>query len=664
MAQTTPTQALFEDISILEYPSPGKLHDTDLQYGENGHKEYAWSSYIREKITQLSFQLTRTYDISQQVILGNKYNELLQEVFLSNQINNNERKEYISILYRLLLHTRDIISGKGEYRLFYVLLSEWVKCGTELKGVSNIKNCSEILKCIDELSKKALDSLISIEGQDQGYGSWKDIKYFLTFLFVRDDIRAKKQELPIFRHAITLVTKQLRLDEYTLEYDKSQNPSLLAKWLPREKSKKFGWLAKYIACDYYSEFLEDSPDSMILTSGKQISFHTSKAKRKCLTHYRKLLSNLNRKLETVQINQCNKTWGCIDFDKKVTSMTLNRQKNAFQYTTKQGYQRGYDIDRVVCKLNYEKYINECKHGLKVMKGNRVGPEDLVKDALYLNTFYYNEESDEHKNIEILKTGINEQWKESEKKCKSLENVIAMIDTSASMEGEPMNAALGLGCRIAENSLLGRRVLTFDAKPKWIDLTKKETLTEMMETIMGNMEWGLHTNFVAAMQLILDACIEKNFTQENISELTLVVLSDMQIDNADKNHNSMGELIDKMFYDAGLKTIHATPYKPPHIIYWNLRSLTGFPTVSTVSNVSMLSGYSPNILQSICNKGKDGLQDCTPWNVLENQLSNKRYTWVDNILEEYPMFNFNNEFVSEEPENITIKTAENKSWFGW
>ena len=32
----------------------------------------------------------------------------------------------VSFLYRLMLHTRDIIKGKGEYNLFYILLGEWV----------------------------------------------------------------------------------------------------------------------------------------------------------------------------------------------------------------------------------------------------------------------------------------------------------------------------------------------------------------------------------------------------------------------------------------------------------------------------------------------------------------------------------------------------------
>jgi uncharacterized protein with von Willebrand factor type A (vWA) domain len=36
-------------------------------------------------------------------------------------------------------------------------------------------------------------------------------------------------------------------------------------------------------------------------------------------------------------------------------------------------------------------------------------------------------------------------------------MIAMVDVSGSMEGDPMNAAIALGIRTAEKSLLGKRV---------------------------------------------------------------------------------------------------------------------------------------------------------------------------------------------------------------
>ena len=49
-------------------------------------------------------------------------------------------------------------------------------------------------------------------------------------------------------------------------------------------------------------------------------------------------------------------------------------------------------------------------------------------------------------------------------------------------------------------------------------------------------------------------------------------------------------------------IHADMCKAPHIVFWNLRKTTGFPSLSTDQNVSMLSGFSPALLYVFCEKG--------------------------------------------------------------
>ena len=52
--------------------------------------------------------------------------------------------------------------------------------------------------------------------------------------------------------------------------------------------------------------------------------------------------------------------------------------------------------------------------------------------------------------------VNLQWREQSKQMGSLGNFIAMVDTSGSMEcdnGTPLQAAIGLGCRVAEHSKL-------------------------------------------------------------------------------------------------------------------------------------------------------------------------------------------------------------------
>ena len=68
----------------------------------------------------------------------------------------------------------------------------------------------------------------------------------------------------------------------------------------------------------------------------------------------------------------------------------------------------------------------------------------------------------------------------------------------------------------------------------------------------------------------------------------------------------------------------TPLKPPHIVLWNLRKTTGFPCLSTDENVSMMSGFSPALLNVFCQKGVNGLKNYTPWNTLIETLNNSRY----------------------------------------
>lgn len=654
MATHTSDIALFHS-----YDDPVIFHNARKQYGDNGNPEYAWSSYFKEKIVQLSFQLTRTYHLDQLTTLGNQYNDLLQEAFLATHLDNYTREKYISVLYRMMLYTRDIIDGKGEYQLFYMLLAEWVKLSVQLRisnsnsnggaagnGNDDSSNDSNEKKadCIDMMANNAVDSLVYLKDDQHPYGSWKDIKYLLTYLRTRRDIGQPVYVLPIFKHTITLAVEQLRKDEL------SEAPSLLGRWLPREKSKKFGWLAKHIACEYFSSWLLDGGVSVTAKDKKNIVLSNRSGERKCLTYYRKLLAGLNRKLQTVQVNQCGQSWKDIDFEKSATSITLTRQKNAFQYKSRDGYLRGEDIDRLICKDNYELYIQKCMLGKVDIKGKRTSIVDLVKDALEIVDSDLNREGfagvhglDDDVGValdhedQITRDTINLQWVEGGKNLPALKNCISLVDTSGSMEGQPMLAAIGLGCRIAEKSLLGKRVITFSAQPSWIDLSNTSTLIEMTRALSTNKNWGMNTNFVSAMKLVLDACIEKELTPDEVSALSLVVFSDMQIDQADSTSDTMHEIIKKMFYNGGLQTKYKTPYSSPHIIYWNLRSTTGTPVLSSTSNVSMISGFSPVIIKSICEKGREALADCTPWAMFNAPLDSDRYAWVNDSLHDNVIF---------------------------
>jgi hypothetical protein len=611
MLYTTTTMAAI--VSAFSSIISALDNHTPTQYGENAHKEHGWSHEFQESILQLSFQLTRTTDSATHKNLGNKYYDLINNVFNTPTYTKQKRVEYISILYKMMLQTRDMIAGKGEYTLFYVLLGEWVRfANTTTTTKTKPQEITEIL------IEKAITSLIQLENFDHPYGSWKDFKYLLNYL--RDHVATEEQrqektytEWPTFKFIVQFLTYKLR--EETLKDTNTESLSLISKWLPRESSNKFGWQTPYIAYDYFNSWIKTAK-----TEEKQAA-----AKRKCLTHFRKLIADYNHKLKTIQINQCAKDWSGIDFSKQATSITIARQKKAFQYITKAGKLRGDNSDRLKCKSNFEAYVESCKNGERSIKGNRVGINELVKEAINISRNGMSSTTD-------VDT-VNLQWREQSKQMGSLGNFIAMVDTSGSMEcdnGTPLQAAIGLGCRVAEHSKLGKRVLTFSASPSWVNLDDCPDLTQMVEKLL-KADWGMNTNFVSAIRLIISACVENDLPPEEVKNLTLIIFSDMQIDQADGNSNSMYETIKMMFKEGGMRTSHKRPYDPAHLVFWNLRSTSGFPALSTQQNVSMLSGFSPALLNSFCEKGMEAFDNCTPWNIFLDSLNNKRYEWTTSVI---------------------------------
>jgi len=402
------------------------------------------------------------------------------------------------------------------------------------------------------------------------------------------------------------------MDYKNLIYDTS-NISLAAKWVPREKSK-FGWLYKALATNYFSDFLVTAKNDE----------QERKAILKCKTEYRKILSTLNRHIDTTQIKQCEQTWQYIDFN-NVTSITLSKQKKAFLNIKNNGEVRHPDnFDRIQCSDNFNTHIQRAVKGEVEMKGKRIGMADFTKQAFELLS---------RNGCQPEKDLLNSQWRDNSSQNGALGKMIAMVDVSSSMEGDPMHVAIALGIRIAEKSILGKRVMTFSAKPTWINLEKYPDFISQVE-IVKNAEWGMNTNFYAALDLILDAIIQNKMAPEDVQDMVLVILSDMQMDIGDKcDKQALYDSMKVKYINEGIR-VNGVPYKPPHILFWNLRSTTGFPTLSNQPNASMMSGFSPTLLNLFCDQGLNALQSCTPWSLFVKSLENERYKIIGQFFDNH------------------------------
>ena len=556
---------------------------TPTQFGENGHVEYGWSNSIQEKILQFSFQVTRTNELGVSrlfSVLHDLLSNLKHKVESGTLPEKEVAKGYLSVLYRMIGHTRDIVDGKGEYTLSYMMVHTWYKFYPELAKFA--------LRCFVTLDKKDVHQ----------YGSWKDLKYFCEYCKSQGD----NVDSPLINFSVSLINSQIKNDHLSFLAN-SDDISLASKWAPREKSS-FGWLYESLSTDYFHDILETA----------KTDEQKRRAVLKCKTEYRKVLSTLNRKIETLQIKQCDRSWSSIDFN-KVTSISLSKQKKAFLNINKNGQARyPCDIDRMECAEHFNSHIQKAVNGEVEMKGKRVGMADFTKQACDLLR---------NNGTQTEKDLLNSQWRDNSSQNGALDKMIAMVDVSGSMEGDPMEVAIALGIRIAEKSVLGKRVMTFSAKPTWVNLEAYPDFISQVE-VLKRAEWGMNTNFHAALDLILDAIVENKMAPEDVQDLILVILSDMQMDEGDSSNKQALYDIMKAKYEAAGIRVNGVPYKPPHILFWNLRSTNGFPSLANQPNASMMSGFSPSLLNLFCDQGMDALQSCTPWSLLVKSLENERY----------------------------------------
>ena len=600
------------------------IFSNPTQMGENKHIEHGWSHNIQEQIIQWHFQAVRTTDPS----LIEKYKSIL--INLSDKPTGNDtKKNLLRILFRMIGHTRDIESGKGEYNLAYNMVWTWYEIYPQM---AKFALCCFVHGATESASRSNPENI--------PYGSWKDMKYMCRLILEKTN----DKNHPLIQYCIHLMNEQLRKDvqaQAEAGAGAGPGPSLLAKWIPREGSNKFGFLFDLLAYDYFPRYLSSAKNDI----------SKSRAQLKAKMDYRKVITNLNRILDTTQIKQCAKTWASIEHA-KTTSITMAKQRKAF--LNKKGSE---DPDRIECADNLRNYLESLKKEGKEVKGKHVALPDFTKQALDLSVWSYNQSRPGHMIRKSEEADIlNSQWRDNsnKKNAGGLGPMVAMCDLSGSMEGDPLAAAIALSCRVAEKSALGRRIMTFSAEPSWINLDEKTDFTDMvMEILANNSNVGLNTDFYKALDLILTVIVQNQIPPADVENMILAIFSDMQIDDclcfqpgsntyahseqetkkAYYKWSVMHDKIKQKYAEAGMRYF-GKPLKPPHILFWNLRSTTGFPTLSTEAGCSMMSGFSPALLNAFCDEGMDSLHNHTPWSMFLKLVEVDRYKTMDVFFERF------------------------------
>lgn len=227
-------------------------------------------------------------------------------------------------------------------------------------------------------------------------------------------------------------------------------------------------------------------------------------------------------------------------------------------------------------------------------------------------------------IKSLKRGV---WEVSNEQWKSLPNflegsndmILPVVDVSGSMETSVsrsnqsltcMDVAISLGLYISERNEgpFKNHFITFSERPILQELNGdlKERYIQLR-----NADWGMSTNLESVFNLILEQASKNNVPNEEMPS-KILILSDMQFNEATSGKNTALEMIKEKYTEAG--------YDCPSIIFWNIQSRgEDVPVSFDERGTALISGFSPSIMKSILSGN-----DITPIKVMMETINNTRY----------------------------------------
>jgi len=479
------------------------------------------------------------------------------------QLTEKYSDKYFDILYKLILFTRDITFGMGEQTLSHLMIFVWYK-------YFPIHACS-ILNFLPQYSMELAQC------GHGSVGSWKDVVFFCKFVkyFLGE-------ECPIIETCVGMLNHQLDLDVQLLkkrdelgledvkEYGKQYGMSLVAKWIPRENSQ-FGWLFDRCVIQWVRSFRPMYFSSVVTP------LQFDKALKKGKREYRKIVSDISRKLYNVQHKQCSHKWETIDL--RHTSMTTrSSQHNAFFNVLKNGEPRAKTFnndDRNLCKYKSQAYYlkkrveNEKRTELNVNNkqlGIFLGP--ILKNIMELDnpvaTFF------DSKIISLLRT-----WRYSLKQFGGFEHVLPFLDLSLYGNSGWWDA-MAMAIMIASKSSLGIRIMAYDSEPVWIAFEDFQDNDEgifftntlgifrkVISIAKQRKECVVDVSLVPAMEKVCDGFVQSQTSPFIVNSTICIVFSDFP--------NGLSVLREE---HLKIKNIFSLEYKTsevPHMVYWNMGS---------------------------------------------------------------------------------------------
>lgn len=569
------------------------FEESSTTFTENGNPCYDWicrNQNTNEQLVQFAFQSVVDPHMSY-TMMHYRYQQLW------NHCPCHQRDD----LLKLFEFTRDIHHGKGLNQLSYYMLEVITYMTYEKKIVSLpiyhgiLQRLFQEFYTIPIVEQKNTSCSPCSPYTHLPYGSWKDLKNFLTLFRNQPTLNVYEDKNAIIDEIINIhVIPQMIKDR---KHKSIQEPiSLCGKWLPRESCIQHGWLARKIAHLYHKKVFQ-------VHEKKQVQYKK----------YRKLIRELNEYMETPQIYMCNNTWDKINFD-HVTSKTMLKYKSA--YLNEKNIEGKH---RDICRRNFKNYISTKIQNGDYKKDNTISPHEFVKE-------FMKNPCKEQKELLTIQWNNMIQTISSHSLANKetfLQKALSCIDVSPSMcqSGKiPLYSSIGLGLVTMEISQL-YRAFTFSETPAWIRVEKDTTLYDKIQEIRCA-PWGSTTNIYALFEKFLYVALDNKMDKEEMREYTLLIYSDMQFDSCCKEGEiNLIDAVQTLYAKHGYNDI-------PFLVFWNVRTTDQFPSIQTTPHCLKLGGNNSTLFQCMMNLSIEELRTLNSWTLIQRQLSSPRYDLIE------------------------------------
>lgn len=497
-------------------------------------------------ITDLKNELSNTKQLTENGAVGymTTGKELLDLNFKTSSLRNMNEDEILRMFLKAFYEDK-------------LLAIKWLFFLRDREGMGERRSFRVILNSLGHQYPIIAKELISLVPE---YGRWDDL-----YSLMDGDLT---------EHVVDFIYQQL--DEDCGNYLNKKPISLLAKWLPKESTKKYKKVYNILV--------------------KKLGMTPKE--------YRRIVSDLRKYLDVVEVKMSANEWNKVNYN-SVPSKANLLYKDAFLK---------HDEER------RNEYLENLKNGNENTKINAkvLMPHEIVHN--YTSPLY----DGWHLRIKSYDETIEQLWKSLPDYVDGEGFSMFVRDGSGSMTdriGNTNTTCLDVSTALAiyfSEHCKGEykdNFITFSNRPKVIDLSNCSSLRKKIEKCYTEDDWT-NTDIYKVFKLVLDVAVKNQYVQEQLPK-NIVILSDMEFDDATttRDHKTLFETIQAEYLLHG--------YDLPRLVFWNVCSRTGtIPLKTNKNGVCLVSGFNPTIMDMVLSGELD------PYKCLVDKLNSSRYDAVE------------------------------------